>query len=188
MGDALSLHECEDICVNLIIACTTSNLPWPVLYLVLKQREIQLARDGSVSLSFRIDLTDLDPLTGESECALECARILTKLLEPKSRSKANSYVLLQKKTAKNSYSSFKELYKDVEIAAEPERKRGVFAAVRAWFNRNRHIFFRVLLWVSLILAVFVIVTFLTNLFFGDAPWLRLFVRSFERIGLESLLQ
>ena len=188
MGEALTLHECEEICVNLIIACMTSNLPWPVLYLVLKQREIQLARDGSVTLSYRIDLTDLDPLIGEAECALECARILIGLLEPKSRSKANSYVLLQKKTEKSSYSSFKELYKDVEIAAEPERKRGIIATVNAWFNRNRPIFFRILLWVSLILAVFVIVTFLTNLFFGDAPWLRLFIRSFERIGLESLLQ
>ena len=188
MGNAMSLRECEDICVNLIIACMTCNLPWPILFLVLKQREIQLARDGAVSLSYRIDLTDLDPVIGEQGCALECARILTKLLEPKARSKANSYVLLRKKTEKNSYSSFKELYKDVEMAAEPERKRGIRTAIRAWFNRNKPVFFKILLWVSAILALFVIVTFLTNLFFGDAPWLRLFIRSFEKIGLESLLQ
>ena len=93
-----------------------------------------------------------------------------------------------KKTEKYSYGSFKELYKDVEIAAEPDRKRGIIAAFKAWFNRNKGNLFRILLWVSIILALFVIITFLTNLIFGDVPWLRLFIRSFEKIGLESLLQ
>ena len=123
MGGAMTLRECEDVCVNLIIACMTSNLPWPVLYLILKQREIQMARDGSVTLSYRIDLTELDPAGGASDCAIECAKILLWMLEPKSRSKANSYVLLKKKSEKSSYSSFKDLYKDVEIAADPERRK-----------------------------------------------------------------
>ena len=188
MGGAMSLRECEEVCVNLIIACMTSNLPWPVLYLVLKQREIQMARDGSISLSYRIDLTELNPDIGERECAIECAKILIWMLEPKSRRKANSYVLLKKKTEKSSYHSFKDLYKDVEIAAEPERKNGILATLKAWFNRNKQILFRILLWTSLILAVFVLITFLTNLIFGDVPWLRLFIRSFEKIGTESLLQ
>ncbi len=188
MGGALTLHECEEICVNLIIACMTSNLPWPVLYLVLKQREIQLAKDGAITLSYRVDLSELDAGIGEKECAIECAAILIGLLEPKSRRKANSYVLLKKKTEKYSYNSFKDLYKDVEIAAEPERKKGFVASIKAWFNRNKHTLFRVLMWVSLILALFVIITFLTNLIFGDVPWLRLFIRNFERIGLESLLR
>ena len=188
MGNAMPLKECEEVCVNLIISCMTSNLPWPVLFLVLKQREIQLARDRGVHISYKLDLTDLDDSIGESECAVECARILLELLEPKAANKAKSYLLLKKKTEKYSYGSFKELYKDVEIAAEPDRKRGIIAAFKAWFNRNKGNLFRILLWVSIILALFVIITFLTNLIFGDVPWLRLFIRSFEKIGLESLLQ
>ena len=188
MGGAMSLRECEDVCVNLIIACMTGNLPWPVLYLILKQREIQMARDGSVSLSYRIDLTELDSGIGEKECAIECAKVLIWMLEPKARRKANSYVLLKKKTEKNSYHSFKDLYKDVEIAAEPPGKNNIIASLKAWFNRNKQTLFRILLWTSVILALFVIITFLTNLIFGDVPWLRLFIRSFEKIGLESLLQ
>ncbi len=188
MGGAMSLRECEDVCVNLIIACMTGNLPWPVLYLILKQREIQMARDGSVSLSYRIDLTELNPEVGEKECAIECARVLIWMLESKARRKANSYVLLKKKTEKNSYQSFKDLYKDVEIAAEPPGKNNIIASLKAWFNRNKQTLFRILLWTSAVLAVFVIITFLTNLIFGDVPWLRLFIRSFEKIGLESLLQ
>ncbi len=188
MGNAMPLKECEEVCVNLIISCMTSNLPWPVLFLVLKQREIQLARDRGVHISYKLDLTDLDDSIGESECAVECARILLELLEPKAANKAKSYLLLKKKTEKYSYGSFKELYKDVEIAAEPDKKRGIIAAFKAWFNRNKGNLFRILLWVSIILALFVIITFLTNLIFGDVPWLRLFIRSFEKIGLESLLQ
>ena len=188
MGGAMTLVECEEVCINLIISCMTSNLPWPVLFLVLKQREIQLARDRAVHISYKLDLTQLDDTIGESECAVECAKILLELLEPKAASKAKSYLLLKKKTEKTSYGSFKELYKDVEIAAEPNKKHGILAALKAWFNRNKGNLFRILLWVSLILAIFVIVTFITNLIFGDVPWLRLFIRSFEKIGLESLLQ
>lgn len=188
MGGAMTLKECEEVCINLIISCMTSNLPWPLLYLVLKQHEIQLARDRSVHLSYRLDLTELDDTVGESECAVECARILLTLLEPKASNKAKSYLLLKKKTEKYSYAGFKELYKDVEIAAEPDRKHGILSLFKAWFNRNKTVLFRILLWISIFLAVFVIVTFLTNLIFGDVPWLRLFIRSFEKIGLESLLQ
>jgi len=188
MGSTMPLKECEEVCINLIIACMTSNLPWPVLLLVLQQREIQLAKDRNVYLSYRLDLTGLDETVGESECAVECAKILLELLEPKASSKAKSYLLLKKKTEKYSYTSFKELYKDVEIAAEPDKKHGIIAIFKSWVNRNKGTFFRILLWISIILGVFVIVTFLTNLIFGDVPWLRLFIRCFEKIGLESLLQ
>lgn len=188
MGGAMTLKECEEVCVNLIISCMTSNLPWPLLYLVLRQKEIQMSKDRNVYLSYKLDLTELDDTVGESECAVECAKILLELLEPKASSKAKSYLLLKKKTEKYSYGSFKELYKDVEIAAEPAKKHGIIAIFKAWLNRNKGGFFRILLWVSIILGVFVIVTFLTNLIFGDVPWLRLFIRSFEKIGLESLLQ
>ena len=188
MGSTMALHESEDVCVNLIISCMTSNLPWPVLYLVLKQREIQLAKDRSVSLSYRLDLSGLDETVGESECVNECAKILIDLLEPHAGRKANSYLLLTKKSSKGSYESFKDLYRDVEIAADANKRHGLIARVKAWVSRNKDQIFRVLLWVSVILGLFVLITFLTNLLFGDVPWLRLFIRSFEQIGLESLLQ
>ena len=188
MGETLSLREKEEICINLIIACMTSDLPWPLLYLVLKQGEIQLARNRSVSLSYKIDLSDLDDQKTEGDCATECAKILLQLLAPSGRRKPNSYLLLSKRTEKKSYQTFRDLYKDTTIAAEPERKRGIFGRIKAWFSRNKDDIFRVLLWVSAILFLFVVITFITNLIFGDVPWLRLFIRSFEKIGLESLLQ
>ena len=188
MGSTMTLRECEEVCTNLIIACMTSNLPWPLLYLMLRQREIHIAKDLSVYISYRYDLTELDPSIDEGDCANECAKILVELLEPKSDRRANSYLLLIKKTDKQSYDRFTELYKDLQIAAEPIRKRGLLLHIKVWFARNRDTIFRVLLWVSILLAIFVLLTFITNLLFGDVPWLRLFTRNFDKIGLESLLQ
>lgn len=190
MGNALSLRECEEICVNLIIACMTSNLPWPILYLILKQRRFHLAKDGSVYLSYEIDLTELSEEIGEPECTVECAKLLIDLLEPKAVNvrRANSYVLLKRKTEKQTYEYFRDLYKDIRVAMTPIRKGGLFLRLKVWFLRNKDTIFHILLRISLVLAIFVILTFLTNLIFGDVPWLRLFARGFEKIGLESLLQ
>jgi hypothetical protein len=188
MAGARTLHEKEEICTNLIIACMTSDLPWPLLYLVLKQREIQLANNKDISLSYKLDLTELDEEKKEEDCALECAKIIQEMLKPTSGRTPNSYLLLSKRTEKKSYRSFRDLYKDLEISAEPDKKRGPIGRFFDFLSRNKDEIFRVLLWVSTILFIFVVITFITNLIFGDVPWLRLFIRSFEKIGLESLLQ
>ncbi len=187
-GDVLSLRECEEVCVNLIIACMTSNLPWQLLYLLLKQRQINLSEDRQVSLGYGIDLSEFDEAIKETECVQVCARILLEILAPKANARANSYILLQKKTERNTYYHFTELYKDVKAAMVPKRGGGIFLRLKLWLARNKDTIFRILFRVSIVLAIFVIVTFLTNLIFGDVPWLRLFIRSFERIGLESLTQ
>ena len=122
---------------------------------------------------------------------VECAKILIRLLEPavnQYRRRANSYILLQKKADKRAYDRFRDLYKDLKLASVRVKKRNIFTRIRIWFERNRDTFFRIILVISIALAVFVILTFLTNLIFGDVPWLRLFIRSFDKIGLESLLQ
>ncbi len=188
VGSVLDIRECEEICINLIIACMTSNLPWPLLYLVLTQGEINLARDNTVTLGYRLDLAGLDETKTEADCVTECAKILIKLLEPKSLRRANSYILLTKKTEKGIYLYFTDLYKDLKAAMAPVRKKGILLRFKLWFERNKDTIFKVLLRVSIVLAVFVILTFVTNLIFGDVPWLRLFTRNFEKIGLESLLQ
>lgn len=191
VGSTMSVAQCEETGINLIIACMTANLPWPILYLALLQGQINISRDNSVYLSYAFDLTDLDPNVGEKECVVECAKILIRLLEPavnQYRRRANSYILLQKKADKRAYDKFRDLYKDLKLASVQVKKRNIFTRIRIWFERNRDTFFRIILVISIALAVFVILTFLTNLIFGDVPWLRLFIRSFDKIGLESLLQ
>ena len=188
MGRVLSVEECEEICRNLIMACMTCGLPAPVLYLVLTQGQVHLSADFSVYLSYMIDLTEIDESIGEADCVRVCAEILRDILEVKEKDKAQSYALLQKKTRRASYLTFTELYKDVEIAGVRRRKRNIFALLRYWFEDNKDRLFKVLIVVVTLLLIFTIVTLLTNAIFGDVPWLRLFIRSFEKIGLESLLQ
>lgn len=187
-GKSYSLTECEDICINVILTCISSGLPYPILYLILEQRQLHLSRDHSVYLGYQIDLSELDESRTERDCTVQCARLLIELLEAKSSQKAVSYVLLQKKVAKRSYQKFTELYKDIRIAAAPKKKKGLLAALKRVFMRNRDRLFGILLWICVLLIIFVIASFLTQAFLGDIPWLRFFMNSFKTIGTESLLQ
>lgn len=186
--DILSLSECEDICINTIIACMSSSLPWPILYLALSQGQLHLSRDGSVYLGYLLDLKGLDVSCGEKECTVQCAALLLDLLRPKAGRQANSLKLLEKKVAKESYIRFVELYKDIRISAVPKDKTGILESIRRWFVRNKDALFRLLLWISIVLAVFVVLSFISQLVFGEVPWLRLFINSFDKIGTESLRQ
>ena len=186
--DILSLSECEDICINTIIACMSTRLPWPILYLALSQGQLNLSRDGSVYTGYMIDMKELDITHTEKDCTVQCAKLLLEMLRPKAGRHANSLKLLEKKVAKESYVRFVELYKDIRIAAVPKEKTGFIEGIRLWFVRNKDGLFRLLLWISIVLAAFVVISFLTQLVFGEVPWLRIFINSFDRIGTESLKQ
>ncbi len=188
MGNALSVPECEEICKNLIIACMTCDLPMPILYLILKQGQVHLSVDRSVYLSYMLDLRDLDNSITERDCVHVCAEILKDILEVKAKQKADSYILLEKKIMRESYVRFTELYKDLEVASEKKHGFHIIAQIKGWFEDHKDSIFRVLAVVVALLVIFTLVTLITNAIFGDIPWMRLFIRSFEKIGLESLLQ
>ena len=95
MGESYTLAECENVCISVIMACITSNLPYPVLYLILEQGQLHLAKDHTVCLGHQIDLEELDPARTERDCVVQCASILRDLLRPKSSQKAFSYRLLE---------------------------------------------------------------------------------------------
>lgn len=188
MGTAYSLGECEDICINTILACISAEIPYPLLYLILQQKQLHLAKNHNVYLGYTINLEELDEQITERECVVACAKILRELLEPKASQKAISYQLLDKKISKKSYHKFTELYKDIRIAAAPKQRGSIMGHLRAWFMRNRDRIFRVMLRLCILLVILVIATFVTQAIFGDIPWLRLFINGFKKIGTESLLQ
>ncbi len=187
-GDSLTLAECEEVCISTILACITCNLPYPILYLLLTGNQLQMAGDRSVYFAYEMNLADLDPETGESECTGVCARLLLKLLEPKSGQKATSYYLLSKKTANASYDRFTDLYRDVTIAAVSQEKITPYVRFRLWLARNTDRILGVLFWISVILGIFALSILLSRLFLGGNSWLRLLFNTFKQIGTESLLQ
>ncbi|MCR5452592.1 MAG: hypothetical protein K6F00_08200 [Lachnospiraceae bacterium] len=188
MGESYPLTKCEDICINTLITCIDSRLPWSILYLILTQGQMHLAADDSVYLGFQIDFSNFDESMGEKDCTRECARLLLSLLECKSSQKAISYQLLQKKTENDSYQKFTELYRDVRITAVSKERKGIKAVIYNIFVRNKDVLFAILIRVSVVLAVIALVAFITQIIFGDIVWLSIFFNHFKKIGTESLLK
>lgn len=188
VGETLSLSKCEDICISTILACITCDLPYPILYLLLKNEKLNLSSDGSVYLSYDMSLDELDETIAERECTDICARLLLRILEPKSGQKATSYYLLDKKVANGSYQKFPDLYRDVTIAAVSKKKITPFFIIRLWFKRNADTLIGILFWLSFLLGLFALSILLSSIFLGGNSWLRLLFNTFKKIGTESLLQ
>lgn len=182
---AVSAEDAEAVCASLVMECLSARLPWPLLYLVLEQGCVQLARDNTVYFTAALDLAALDPSRTERQCVCGCARILLKLLSPAAgrRNRLKSYQLIRKKSAKNAYTGFPELYRDIRAAAlSPEQLRLTRRAARLW-RRGRAPLFRGLLILCAALSVLAVALLVSQLAFGEIP---LFRDGFAVIGTECL--
>lgn len=188
MAKAIPLALCEEICLSLLLQCMSSSLPYPLLELVLKQRQIHLLKDNSIVLGYCIDLSELNENSGQKECTMQCAIRIRELLQEKTTKKNVSYQLLLKKIPKQSYQDFRELYKDIRLSKTNIGKQGIRKRLRNIWLRNQSAVFRLLLVLSIILAVLVILMFLSNVIWGDIPFLRFFINTFKQIGTESLMK
>lgn len=187
-GNRFTLSECEEICRNLVLSCISSGLPWPILYLIINNRQVHMASDRNVYLGYYLDLTELDENITEKDCTVACAKFLLELLEPHSTRKAISYELLTKRSSSGGYSRFSELYKDILIAAAPGSKMGMWSKLKRSVYRVKDPLFTVLLIICMILLILAVVSLICQLLLGDVPWLRIFNGSFNWIGTESLKQ
>lgn len=188
MAGGLSLENCEEICINLIIQCMISGLPYPLLYLVLEQRQLHLLKDNSVALGYALDLEKLDENCTQDQCTMQCAIILRELLKQKTTKKNVGYKLLLKKIPKQSYRSFRELYKDIQLCASSFQKRSIRQKIGDFSYRNQSTFFKIILVVSLILMVLAVIMLISDAVWGELPFLRIFYNNFTQIGTESLLK
>ena len=188
----------ESIAINLVMECLSTGLPWPLLYLVLEQGCVQIAKDNTVYFTMGLDLKDLEPHRTERNCVSSCARMVLDLLSSpsagygKKRGKRNkslkSFELIQKKSVKGAYQGFPELYQDIKLTALPPKKPSLKSRAKVWWQRNRDWLFRLLLVICTILVVIALAMLMTQIIFGDIPWLRLFQNTFDVIGTENLHQ
>jgi len=188
IGTRFSSEECEKICVNLIMECMRADIPYPLLYLILDQDQIDLGKDCSISFGYGLDFSAYDTTIGERDCANKCAQIVYDIIEPKAQSKAMSYELMKRKVPKKVYRHFSEIYHDVKITTEAEAKPGILKRAKAFLSRNIGRFFKILLILCGVLAVIVLLMLLTQLIVGDISFFRLFRNPFKEIGTESMLQ
>lgn len=187
-GSSLTLNEGEAICIRLLMECMTSKIPFPVMYLILNQSRVNLAKDNSVYFDYCIDFTDYSEKIKERDCANECVGLLLEMLDPFVEKKANSHMILSAKRWRNGYNTFIELYKDVHMAEAPAKKYKLRVRIKRWFKRNQEILFRILLVFCLLLLVLVIIMVISQIFTGGVPFLRLFFNPFKEIGTETMLQ
>ena len=183
-GQMTSPEAGEAICINLVMECLSTSLPWPLLYLVLEQDCVQIAKDNTVYFTMILDLKDLEPARTERNCVSSCARLLMDLLagpvaggRHRSR-KLKSFELIRKKTGKNAYTGCPELYQDIKVTALPQMKPSLKSRFRFFWNNNRDRLFRILLVLCILLVIAALVILASQLIFGDVPLLRLFRHSF----------
>lgn len=187
MAKDMSLATCEEICLNLVVQCMTSGIPYPLLQLILEQRQIELRRDNSVALNWCLDLEKLDEQCDEAHCVMQCALIIRDMLEKKITKKNVGYKLLAKKIPRQSYVSFRELYKDIRLATSSAGKRSLWARFKAFLNEHEGMIFRIILITCSILIIAALVVLISKAVWGDIPLLRLFYNTFNKIGTESLI-
>lgn len=190
-GQAVTPVIAERICVNIVVACLTWRIPWPLLYLLLSQDCVQITKDNTVYFTPLLDLSELNPGCGEKQCVTCCSRLMLSLLssivgEQRRKKKLKSFELLRKKSAKNAYVSFPELYRDIKVTAMPEQKPPLLKRLRSFWQEHKDLLFRVLLVVCGILVVTALVLLISQILFGEIPLLRLFQNLFDVIGTENL--
>lgn len=186
-GQMVTPHQRESTCINLVMECLSSPLPYPLLYLLLEQGNLHIAQDNNIFFSYYFDLSQLNPGITEADCAESCARLILALLEPgMAKKRMRSLELIQKKLDKRAYRVLPELYRDIKVTALPVGKLSLWARFKRFWREHRDGLFRVLLVLCVLAAVLALIGVISQLLLGDVPLLRLFQRRFETIGTESL--
>lgn len=188
-GQAVSPVVAERICVNMVVACLTWRIPWPLLYLLLSQDCVQLTKDNTVYFTPLLDLSELDPACEEKQCVACCARLMLSLLSAVlggRKKRLKSFELLRKKCGKNAYVSFPELYRDIKVTAMPERNPSPVQRLRSFWREHRDGLFQLLLVLCAVLVATALALLVCQVLFGEIPLLRLFQNTFDVIGTENL--
>lgn len=183
-----SLGACEQMGLNLTVECLASGIPYPILFLQLKQGQIHIARDRSIYLGYCIDLEVFSEKVTEKDCATLCAKIVFSYIEEMKSAKATSYKLLEKKLWKGGYQRFTDFYKDLKMASQPLKKEGIIAKIKKFYRHNQDRIFRLVMIICILLGIFAFAMIVSQLIFSDVPFLRMFINPFKQIGTESLLQ
>lgn len=162
---------------NLVEACKKQKLPYPVLYLLLKERCLNLKSDGSISFHYNVSLYGLDWEKKESDCVLACAALILELMQQGDAEEKACYARIRKKHKKMVYTQFEELIEDLKLL---DGKRRLRPFVRFPKPEQRLIdkVFRVIFTLVVILFIVAAALFIFQAVFGEVPFLRMFTFSF----------
>lgn len=187
-ADISKTNECEQLCMRIVAECMSCGIPYPVMYLMLTQDQLNTERDGSVYFTYNIDLSELDTGIGERECVLECGKMFYEFLNRVGSSRTASFRLIEMKNRRREYRHFTELYRDFKASAiafdDGDRKTRLKNAAR----KRKDGFLRIVFIICAIIIVIALITLITELIVGDAAFFRIFSNPFKTIGTETMLQ
>lgn len=173
-------------CQNLILECAASPLPASLLYLILRQGQVHSKPNGGIFFLMDLDLTEFKECK-EEDCVRACISLLLTYMDRNGKKpEKDIYCLLEKKRDRFSCQSFYELYTDIQLLETfSETKKHCGSQSKACCKEQ---IFRVLLFVCIILLTLTIITFISQMVWGENLLFRLLGPGIEKIGTESLLQ
>lgn len=182
----------QQVWLALVEQCIISKLPPAVVYLILRQKQAQIAADGSVSLGFLLDLSDYDNTICEQDNVIACAEEIVRLIRLEDLEKKNNMVkkqavtLLERKLERDEYQEFMQLYRDIRLFGRGDsagKKRRWRLDLAGW-----NWLYRLLSYVCVVLVCMVVLMILGNVFLGADFFWKLFRGPLDTIGTETLLQ
>ncbi len=188
-GEEKTFKDYIGIYRNIVSLCMTEKSSYPILYLLIKEKQIQMSRNGEVYFTYLICLDELDENITEEDCVRECAYFLLELMEEWDNKTCRQ--LIKKKADHNTYHSFAELYQDIGLLTEKKKYK---LSERLFYSFSRldegikRRWIKIFLRLAVIVAVLAAVILLSRLIFGDIPGFRFLSPAFQRIGTESLRQ
>ncbi|MDR1028105.1 MAG: hypothetical protein LBL63_01655 [Clostridiales Family XIII bacterium] len=176
----------EIICVNLLLTCMESPLPYPLLSLGFAQGMIHVETDNSVYLTSDFDLTALDPSVTESDCVVGCARIMLDVLGMNRKKQLKSRKLLSKKVEREAYTQFSEAYHDFKLTISDKKKRSALLRFFGFFAEHKDRIFKIVLVFSIACFILALAMLISYLIFGDFALAKIFGHNLNMIGTEHL--
>lgn len=146
---AKSLEETLTICRDIVDMTASSGIPYDILYLMLRERKINIDEKGKIYFSYDLDLYSLEEGKTEKDCARECGYIIEELLKDKKYSKLIIVKLIKKKNSHDGYKSFRELTGDIENTQLREKAFGRLKKIRTFIKKHERFIVRLLIIISI---------------------------------------
>lgn len=189
MGGVRSQFECEELVLKVVMECLDQGayIPFPLMKMILNQKNVNLAQDNSVYFTYHWDLTYFEPDCDEPNCTTALAALLARLLRQQQGVRGGAFELIERKIHRDAYSTFSELYHDIRVTAIPEKKLNWWKRVKRFFKSHKDTFFRILMVLCVVMVILALFSLISHLIFGESFFRRIFFNSFEIIGTESML-
>lgn len=187
LTERISVTDIKEICRKVVFECMSSKIPWQILYLILKNEYIHIDTEQKIYFTYELNLEYLKNKS-ETDCAVLCGRYLKELLEQVKCTSWSGYQLLKMKNKRRQYKTFAELYGDISGGAVIYKTGGLSWRVKKFLEKYRGTILKIVKIFCIVIGVIALFVMVSDLIFGENPFLRLFVNTFKQIGTESMLQ